>query len=146
MQQSSGTSERIKAEEYEAKLSSSPWEQDRLGARPVYTWDDAVVQYVRETKHKAPQVSDIYHLRWLDKYLNGVELQTIRRDMLDKISAAKQAGGRKLNGQSCAGSYQGAFAPMRATGRTRIWRCCSGKKLSPFKVPSKEKRAKSFLT
>jgi len=93
IQQSSGTSERVKAEEYEAKLRSSLWEQDRLGAKPIYTWDDAVVRYVRETKHKASQVSDIYHLRWLDKYLNGVELQTIKRDMLDKITAAKQAEG-----------------------------------------------------
>ncbi len=93
VQQSSGTSERVKAEEFEAKLRSSLWEQERLGAKPIYKWDDAVVRYVRETKHKASQVSDIYHLRWLDKYLNGVELQTIKRDMLDKISVAKQAEG-----------------------------------------------------
>ena len=93
VQQSSGTSERVKAEEFEAKLRSSLWEQERLGAKPIYKWEDAVVRYVRETKHKASQVSDIYHLRWLDKYLNGVELQTIKRDMLDKISVAKQAEG-----------------------------------------------------
>ena len=93
VQQSSGTSERVKAEEFEAKLRSSLWEQERLGAKPNYKWDEAVVRYVRETKHKASQVSDIYHLRWLDKYLNGVELQTIKRDMLDKISVAKQAEG-----------------------------------------------------
>ena len=72
VQQSSGTSERVKAEEFEAKLRSSLWEQERLGAKPIYKWDEAVVRYVRETKHKASQVSDIYHLRWLDKYLNGV--------------------------------------------------------------------------
>lgn len=36
-------------------------------------------------------VSDIYYLRWLDQYLNGVELQTIERDVLDKISAVQQA-------------------------------------------------------
>ncbi len=35
----------------------------------------------------------VYHFRWLDKYLNGVELQTIKRDMLDKISVAKQTEG-----------------------------------------------------
>ncbi len=93
VQQSSGTSERIKAEEFEAKLRSSLWEQDRLGAKPVYQWNDAVVRYLSETKHKASQVSDIYHLRWLDKYLNGIELQTIRRDLLDKISAEKLAQG-----------------------------------------------------
>ena len=93
IQQSSGTSERIKAEEYEAKLKASLWEQERLGAKPIYTWNDAVVRYLSETKHKASQVSDIYHLRWLDQYLNGVELQTIKRDLLDKLSAAKQAEG-----------------------------------------------------
>lgn len=93
VQQSSGTSERIKAEEYEAKLKSSLWEQERLGAKPIYKWNDAVVRYLGETKHKASQVSDIYHLRWLDQYLSGIELQAIKRDLLDKISAAKQAEG-----------------------------------------------------
>jgi integrase len=93
IQLSSGTSERIKAEEYEAKLRSNLWEQERLGVKPTYQWNDAVVRYLRETKHKASQVSDIFHLRWLDKYLNGVELHTIKRDLLDKISAAKQDEG-----------------------------------------------------
>lgn len=93
VQQSSGTSERIKAEEYEAKLKSSLWEQERLGVKPTYKWNDAVVRYLNETKHKASQISDIYHLRWLDKYLSGIELQAIKRDMLDKIAAAKHAEG-----------------------------------------------------
>jgi len=93
IQQSSGTSERVKAEEYEAKLKSSLWEQERLGTKPVYKWNDAVVRYLGETQHKASQASDIYHLRWLDQYLNGVELQAIKRDLLDKISATKQAEG-----------------------------------------------------
>ena len=93
VQQSSGTPIREKAKEYEAKLKSSLWEQERLGAKPIYRWDDAVVRYLGETKHKASQVSDIYHLRWLDQYLNGIELQAIKRGLLDKISAAKQAEG-----------------------------------------------------
>jgi hypothetical protein len=63
VQQSSGTANRDQAEEYEAKLKVSLWEQERLGAKPIYTWDEAVVRYLRETKHKASQVSDIYHLR-----------------------------------------------------------------------------------
>jgi integrase len=93
IQQSTGTTNRDKAEEYEAKLKSSLWEQERLGARPIYKWNDAVVRYLRETQHKVSQVSDIYHFRWLDQYLNGIGLQEIRRDLLDKISVAKQAEG-----------------------------------------------------
>ena len=93
IQQSSRTPTRIKAEEYEAKLKASLWEQERLGVKPIYMWNDAVVRYLNETKHKASQVSDIYHLRWLDKYLNGVELRAIKRDLLDELSAAKLAEG-----------------------------------------------------
>jgi len=93
VQQSSGTPVREKAEEYEAKLKSSLWEQERLGARPVYKWNDAVVRYLRETQYKTSQPSDISRLRWLDQYLNGVELQAIKRDLLDRILIAKKAEG-----------------------------------------------------
>ena len=93
VQESTGTTDRQKAQEYEAKLRNALWEQERLGIKPKRQWNDAVVRYVDETKHKASQVSDLYHLRWLDKYLNGVELQTINRDFLEKILKAKQAEG-----------------------------------------------------
>lgn len=93
VQQSSGTPVREKAEEYEAKLRASLWEQERLGAKPIYKWNDAVVKYLSETKHKASQISDIFHLRWLHQHLNGIALHAIKRELLDKISAAKQVEG-----------------------------------------------------
>ena len=93
IQQSTGSIDRQKAQEYEAKLVNSLWEQERLGIKPKRQWNDAVVRYVEETNHKASQVSDLYHLRWLDQYLNGVELQVINRDFLEKILKAKQAEG-----------------------------------------------------
>ena len=34
-----------------------------------------------------------FHLRWLDKFLNGVDLATIKRDLLDRIMAARIAEG-----------------------------------------------------
>ena len=95
LQGSTGTHIKAKAQEFHDKLKNSLWEQERLGVKPVYVWEDAVLKYLEETKHKASQVSDIYHLRWLDNFLNGVELQVIKRDLLDKISAAKQSEGVK---------------------------------------------------
>jgi hypothetical protein len=68
IQESTGTIDRQKAQEYEARLRNSMWEQERLGIKPKRLWNDAVVRYVEETKHKASQVSDLYHLRWLDQY------------------------------------------------------------------------------
>lgn len=93
LQQSTGTSDRAKAQEYHDKLKSSLWDQARLGVKPSYTWNDAVVRFLTETSHKASQVSDKIHLRWLDKFLNGVELSSIKRDLLDKIMAARIADG-----------------------------------------------------
>jgi integrase len=93
LQQSTGTSDRAKAQEYHDRLKSSLWDQARLGVKPSHTWNDAVVRFLTETSHKASQVSDKIHLRWLDKFLNGVELGTIKRDLLDKIMAARIADG-----------------------------------------------------
>ncbi len=93
IQRSTGTSDHIKAKEYEAKLKASLWEQERLGVKPIYKWNDAVVRYLHETQHKVSKDSDISRLRWLDQYLGGVELQAINRDFLDKILTTKKAEG-----------------------------------------------------
>jgi hypothetical protein len=54
IQQSSGTSERLKAEEYEAKLRSSMWEQERLGVNP---FDDYVVHEAAHIFHNCKRES-----------------------------------------------------------------------------------------
>ena len=91
IQQSAGTADKAKAQEYHDKLKASLWDQERLGLKPRRTWNEAVIRYLAETLHKASQVSDKVHLRWLDKFLNGVQLDTINRDVLDRIMAARQA-------------------------------------------------------
>lgn len=91
IQQSTGTPDPQRAKEYEDKLRASLWDQERLGVRPTYTWNDAVVRYVRETKHKASHVNDLIHLRWLDPHLNNRALTSINRDLIDQITQAKEA-------------------------------------------------------
>lgn len=71
------------------------WDQERLGIKPRHSWNEAVVRYLAETTHKASQVSDKIHLRWLDRFLGGVMLDTINRDLLEKIKAARLAEGLK---------------------------------------------------
>lgn len=95
IQESTGTSNRAKAQEYHDKLKASLWDQARLGVKPRYAWNDAVVRYLAETSYKVSQVSDKIHLRWLDRYLGGVMLDEINRSMLDRIMAAKMAEGVK---------------------------------------------------
>ena len=93
LQQSTGISDRRKAQEYHDKLKASLWDQEKLGVKPKHTWNEAVVRYLAETTHKASQHDDKSHLRWLDRHLNGVELQTINRDVLDRIMADRLADG-----------------------------------------------------
>ena len=93
LQQSTGTVDRKKAQEYHDKLKASLWEQERLGARPSYSWNEAVVRYLAETTHKASQADDKSHLRWLDRYLDGVALNAIDRERLDWIAQQKKAEG-----------------------------------------------------
>ena len=93
IQQSSGTPDKAKAREWHDKLKASLWEQERLGIKPSRTWNEAVVRYLAETTHKASQFADKAHLRWMDRFLGGMQLGAINRDVLDRVFSARQAEG-----------------------------------------------------
>ncbi|RFC40414.1 MAG: Site-specific recombinase XerD [Candidatus Nitrotoga sp. CP45] len=85
IQRSTGTADKVKAQEYHDKLKSSLWEQERLGVKPSYSWQQAVVRWLEETTHKSSRIDDLYHLRQLDKYLGGFNLVDISRDKVESI-------------------------------------------------------------
>jgi len=93
IQHSTGTADQAKAQEYHDKLKASLWDQERLGVKPRRTWNEAVVKYLAETSHKASQSDDRTHLRWVDRFLNGVMLDRIDRELLDRIMTARKAEG-----------------------------------------------------
>ena len=93
IQHSTGTADQAKAQEYHDKLKASLWDQERLGVKPRRSWNEAVVKYLAETSHKASQSDDRTHLRWVDRFLNGVMLERIDRELLDRIMTARKADG-----------------------------------------------------
>ena len=95
IQKSTGTDDRGRAEEFEARLKAGLYDQQRLGAVQERSWNEAVVRYVAETKHKASHITDLYHLRWLDQHLSGVMLSAIDRNTLESIIQKKSAEGVK---------------------------------------------------
>ena len=99
LQQSTGTADRVKAEQFHDRLKASLWEQQRLGTKPRRVWNDAVVRWVQETEHKATHQNDVAMLRWLDTYLRGVPLDEVTRDLLAGIAdtKARQASGATAN-------------------------------------------------
>ncbi|MSQ74013.1 MAG: site-specific integrase [Betaproteobacteria bacterium] len=89
VQESAGTADRVRAEQFEARRKAALWEQDRLGARPERTWQEAVLRWLKEMNHKATHRQDIAYLRWFDKHLRGMPLHRISRDKLVEIADIK---------------------------------------------------------
>lgn len=86
---SSGTADKVKAQEFHDRLKVSMWEQDRLGYKPQRSWQESVVRWLAETSHKATHGEDIAKLKWLHPYLGHLMLNEITRDVLDGIACEK---------------------------------------------------------
>ena len=89
VRKSAGTRDRTEAQEYHDRLKAELWRVAKLGERPPYLWDDAVVKWLKETDHKATHEKDKEILRWMDPYLGGKRLTDISRDLLDHIAESK---------------------------------------------------------
>lgn len=91
IQCSSGTSDKTKAREFEDKLRVRLWDEERLGVKPRWSWKEAVVRWVSESKHKATHELDLMHLKWLDRFLGDKLLDEINRALIDRMIAARAA-------------------------------------------------------
>ena len=89
IQRSTGTDDKIKAQEFHDRLKAQMWEQHRLGVKPQRSWKDAVVRWLSETSEKATHHEDKRKLIWLHSFLGELTLNEITLDVIDEIRAAK---------------------------------------------------------
>jgi len=89
VRRSTGTDNKGLAKEFHDKLKVELWRISKLGEVPEHTWNEAVVRWLKEQSHKATINEDRAKLRWLDKYLGGKKLNTIKRALVDKITDDK---------------------------------------------------------
>jgi integrase len=89
IQRSTGTSDKIKAQEYHDTLKAQLWQQERLGVKPIRSWKEAVVRWLIETSDKATHKEDIRKLAWMEQYLGKLALDDINQDVIDKIRSVK---------------------------------------------------------
>ncbi len=89
VQQSTGTADKVKAQEYHDKLKASLWDKGRLGIKPARSWREAVLRWIGETSEKTTHKEDLAKLRWLDAYLGMLGLDEIDRDVIDTIRLTK---------------------------------------------------------
>jgi integrase len=89
VQRSTGTEERVAAQEFHDRLRAELWRVSRLGESPTYYWEDAVLRFLGETQHKRDHQGDRRRLQWLHAQLEGTPLQHIDRDRIERIMQAK---------------------------------------------------------
>lgn len=89
IQQSTGTDDKLKAQELHDKLKASLWDQERLGLKPSRSWREAVVRWLEETSEKATHKEDVKKLAWLHAYLGDLTLEEITLDVIDRVRSAR---------------------------------------------------------
>ncbi|MEI2635429.1 MAG: site-specific integrase [Methylotenera sp.] len=104
IQQSTGTTNRQEAKEYEAKRLNELWLETRLGITPKHYWEEAVVRYLDEMQHNKSRDCDIRHFRWLAKHLDGKYLNEINRTLIERVTTArKKVGASNATVNRCMG-------------------------------------------
>ncbi|MBO3048269.1 tyrosine-type recombinase/integrase [Burkholderia pseudomallei] len=119
VQGSTGTSNKAHAQELYDRLKVELWNQAKLGHKPRYLWNDAVVRYVGDREGLSSLETSKTHLRWLDPHLSGVALADIDRDRVDAIAHAKRCEPRVVrtrNGPKPIGETIGEGTVRRVIG------------------------------
>lgn len=96
IQESCGTSNKIDAQRFHDKIKAELWKVRKLKEKPTKDWNDAVIRWCEESKHKRSFRCDQFHFRWLDKHLSGTLLAEITRDTVETIALAKEKEGAAI--------------------------------------------------
>ena len=89
IQRSTGTTDKVAAQEYHDKLKATLWDQERLGIKPKRSWREAVVRWLEETSEKATHQEDKKKLVWLHGFLGDLNLDEITLDVIDRVRSTK---------------------------------------------------------
>ncbi|TLY46933.1 MAG: site-specific integrase, partial [Gammaproteobacteria bacterium] len=94
IQRSTGTINKITAQELHDQLKADLWRQSKLGEKPEHTWQEAVVKWLRICKRKSMRSLKEagFQLMWVDPYLKNKKLSEINTDLIDKIIDARRKG------------------------------------------------------
>lgn len=95
VRKSSGTQDKRSAQELHDRLKAETWRKGALAEKPKYTWEDAVVQWLKEKSHKASLKKDKeIFVGWIGTWAgDGWSISTGRcfRILEGKAAAANQA-------------------------------------------------------
>lgn len=97
MRESTRTTSRGEAQEYEEKLRRDLRKQVMHGKKPSRMWPEAEREWLKERKHKRSILQDVQRFEYLQKFLQNHKLEDIDNDVIKKIIEAKEKEGVKPN-------------------------------------------------
>ena len=88
IRESAKTTDKRKAQELADKRKALSWDETKLGHRPEYLWDDAVLKWINESQKRTLE-DDLLMFRYLDKFFSGMKLVDINREVVEKVISDK---------------------------------------------------------
>lgn len=85
LRRSTGTTDRLKAQEYHDRLKAQLWDLARLKQKPKRTWDEAALRWLKEKAHKKSYRDDVTRIRWFTRHLRGRTLDQVSRALIDRL-------------------------------------------------------------
>lgn len=95
VQESTKTTSRAEAEEYEEKRRREIRQQVLLGKKPRKTWPQAEYRWLTEMEEKRSLQFDIKHFEWLEPHLKNFHLDEITKNVIEDIAIKKESEGVK---------------------------------------------------
>jgi len=93
IQCSTGTTDKVAAQQWHDKFKADLWVQSRLEQKPKRTWIEATVRWINESSHKRSLKDDKCHLRWLDSHLRNKTLDQLNQEFIEKLAGIKAKSG-----------------------------------------------------
>lgn len=90
IRRSTGTENKVQAQEFHDQLKAEFWRVQKLGDKPNQTWDQACVRWLTETQHKSSYHDDVSKIKWLQNFLRGRVLSKITREEIIAIGEFKK--------------------------------------------------------
>lgn len=114
IRESTGTSDRVEAEQYLVRRLEEIRQASVYGVRPSRIWREAALKYVREYAHKRSIKRDVQDLKALDPFIGKMPLNQVHSGTLQGFIAARRKAGIK------SGTVNRSLAVAR-----RILRLCA---------------------
>ena len=89
VRRSAFTQDKAAALELHDKLKAESWREEQLNEKPKRTWEEAAYRWLQDTKDKRSHITDVYHVKWLQKHFRGKRLNELTRDAIARVAEIK---------------------------------------------------------